>query len=716
MFKINWQPGRRTSLAFSICTLVACAPFAFSTETEESPRISTTNNASGKAIITARGLSRLSYSKELTYVEGGAVYRIIQDQVFDFGDGASWIGRADDRSIAVIVTESPLSHEVSVHRSSETRHRSIPKGLDAGYGQTNVDSETTASAHSRAVRLAIHEASRARVHPVNGRIIALEGSNIGWVKNGQLNLSRAFVETLELVSAPNFQAASEPGPVHNGQRSRHYQQYIHGVPVRSLVRVDYDGGSGRILSIDGPIFLVEETPTPPRDDVSAAEAEKKLRVHAVRSYRIDSRDGIRMSAPKREYIIADRKLLLGWSSTMQSGPNRVNLFLDVRSGEILESDATRYHRTCSANGTAAIDCDDADTTLVIDTNDQCVSGTSTSRCTNHETVLDDVKEALADYSARNPGGASVPTDIDILLDAQLSTGTAGAQDYQPDGTPYIRVGQEGTVTQQTSAHEAAHVWMGAKVPSIRPDPGEDEGESALAEGLAYGMDALHRDDLGSLNWPGAHVDDFDPDQPPGVNSEPLQRAIYELVTDSSGFPQSDIYKVVVRAAGRLPNTNLCIGEQCFDLVRETMRDVIEEMADDDEISGSTKTAWKNEVNTAFGKVGLGPNAQPSSTPPPTTPPSAVLIIATEYVCLVVDDSPVTRWTVEWVGQPAATFYEVFDTPPPVNVLDLPATDTAFWLWMGSGASTSTFVKACNQYGCSVASNTLTLSYKTQCDL
>jgi hypothetical protein len=423
-----------------------------------------------------------------------------------------------------------------------------------------------------------------------------------------------------------------------------------------------------------------------------------------------------MSAPKREYIIADRKLLLGWSSTMQGGPNRVNLFLDIRSGEILESDASRYHRTCSANGTAAIDCDDADTTLVIDTNEQCVSGTSASRCTNHETVLDDVKEALADYSAQNPGGASVPTDIDILLDAQLSTGTAGAQDYQPDGTPYIRVGQEGTVTQQTSAHEAAHVWMGAKVPSIRPDPGEDEGESALAEGLAYGMDALHRDDLGSLNWPGAHVADFDPDQPPAVNSEPLQRAIYELVTDSSGFPQSDVYKVVVRAAGRLPNTNFCIDEQCFDLVREKMRDVIEEMADDDEISGSTKTAWKNEVNTAFGKVGLGPNAQSSSTPPPTSPPSAVLIIATEYECLVVDDSPVTRWTVEWVGQPAATFYEVFDTPPPVNVLDLPASDTGFWLWMGSGASTSTFVKACNQYGCSVASNTLTLSYRTQCDL
>lgn len=680
--------------------------------TEAPTHISVDRTAGGDRIVAAGDLAELKRRGSATVSINGAAYPVAEGRVFELDGASSWIGRSLDRNVVLVVTETPVGHEISVLEGGREYRQSVAGQREPGLSAVSLDPEVIERNHRLAVRVAVHQATRARVSSTDGRIETLKGRNIGRVARGQLQLSSTFLDTIELKEVPTFQPESQPGAAYRNRITQNFQQTIHGIPLRVYVRAEFDQESGEIIEIDGPIYPEAEAPAPAKGDTGVREAVSLLRDFAAKELRENRTDEIYVSPLRREYVYNAGRLELGWSGIVRTAGKQYTVFLNAKTNAVLYNHGTRRNRTCSANNTTATDCDDGRATLVIDSNGVCVYGTEPSTCTAHQTVLGHVNDAIADYSTQNPGGRVVPTDIEILIDADLPVGDAGRQDYNADGTPYIRVGPEGTVTEETAAHEAAHVWIGAKVPSIRPDPHEDPGETALAEGTAYVMDSLYRDDLGNLDWPGAHVDDYDPAQDEFINSTPLQRAIYELVTDSINFPQSEVYKVVTRAIARMGNTNSCVGADCLDIVRESMRDVLEDMADDNEIPGSVKTARKNEVNRAFGKVGLGPDSSPPSPPPVPTPPPFVLITQT-HTCRVLGNVQYTEWRVSWFTQPSATRYDVYRSP---NTFELAVTDNDYFAYVPAGVSFSTFVRACNNVGCSLPSNTLTHSFLSQCGL
>lgn len=718
MFFDKSQLGGASALAIWLCiTLVITVPIEAAHSAAQAS-ISVTRGVNGETRVAANELAELKEESSAMVSIDGAHYEIAEGRVIELSASKSWIGRSTDQDVVLVATKNMFGHEISVLDNGKEHYQSIVSQEVPTVGITDIDPQQPVRDHRQAVRLALHQPRRARVDRGTGRIVSLRGQDIAQVRRNRLTLDQTFVDTLELTGSPVFESASLTGQSRKNRITQHFQQRIHGIPIRSYVRVEFDKDSGDVEMIDGLIFPNADAPQPARDDATKAIASTLLLEFATKTLSDVHTNQVEVSRLKREYLYKANLLRLGWSGTIRVGTKRYVVFLDAKTNEILHSDASRYNRTCSANNTTATSCDDPQTTLIIDTNGQCVSGVASSTCINHQGVYGDVNGALSDYSVQSPGGAPVANDVDILIDATLPTGADGVQDYNTDGTPYIRVGPEGTTSQETAAHEAAHVWTGSKTPSLQPDPGEDPGENALAEGGAYVMDSLHRDDLGNIDWPGAHVDNFDPNASGEQNSRPLQRAMYELVTDSVtvDFPQSEVYKVFTRAMAQLPNTNSCIDEDCLDEVRDTMRDVLEDMADDDEIPGSVKTKRKNEVNRAFGKVGLGPLAQSSNPPPPPPPsPPFFVLISASHSCFVAGDVGYTSWRVSWIGQPDATYYDVYSTSPTIRQLQISAPKTDYYVTLGPGGSVGTFVEACNAAGCSFPSNTLTLTYQSQCN-
>ncbi len=342
---------RQPLTAICLCSSLLLSTPGPATEPPGQATVTVSNNAYGSEVeVSARGLEALAYRDIATVLIDGAAYTVTRDPDFEFPGYPSWIGWSDVEEVALVVTESPFGHELTVLRDEVAHHGTVAQAEKAAFAVRDAGLHDIADAHRLAIRLAQHRAKRVRLDRVTGRVERLRGRDIAQVQDGRLVLSNAFLETLGLKEHPQFEPASPPGVPHQNRITQHFKQRIHDIPVNSYISVEFYGDSGEVWEISGPVQADWEVPAPAESDATASQAATLLADFARNTLGDGSAEATNISPLKQEYLPHKGSLRLGWSGRLTVGSERFLVFLDAKTGEVLYNHAERRHRPRPADG------------------------------------------------------------------------------------------------------------------------------------------------------------------------------------------------------------------------------------------------------------------------------------------------------------------------------------------------------------------------------